>query len=195
MWELDHKDHTEGWALKNWCFYTVLLEKTLESPLNSNEIKPVSPKGKSTLNIHWKDWCWSSNPLATWCEDLTKWKRSWCWEGLRAGGEAGDRGWDGWMASLTQWPWVWANFGRWPKDRKAGVLQSMGVQRVEHDASTPVCLWPSEFRIRPSVLNEGSDLHSNLTDLWLLWFSCHIEANRGGKETIGWGTGHLGEGS
>ena len=69
MWEVDHK---EGWAQKNWCFWTVVLEKTLESPLDCKEIKPVNPK-EINLNIHWKDWwwSWSSNTLATWCEELT----------------------------------------------------------------------------------------------------------------------------
>ena len=64
-----------------------------------------------TLGIHWKDWCWSwnSNTLATSWEELTHWKRPWCWEGLGAGGEGDNRGWDGWMASLTQWTWVWVN--------------------------------------------------------------------------------------
>ena len=73
LWNLDHK---EGWVLKNWCFWTVVLEKTLESPLDCKEIKPVNPKGNQ-LNIHWQDWCWSwsSNTLATWWEDLTHWKR------------------------------------------------------------------------------------------------------------------------
>ena len=67
---------------------------------------PTSPsKRKWVLNVHWKDWCWSwnSNTLATWCEDLTHWKRPWCWERLKAGGEGDDREWDGWMASPTQW--------------------------------------------------------------------------------------------
>ena len=66
---------------------------------------------KSVLNIHWKDWCWNwnSNTLATWWEELTHWKRPWCWARLRAGGKGGDRGWDGWMASPTQWTWVWAS--------------------------------------------------------------------------------------
>ena len=63
---------------------------------------------KSTLNIHWKDWCQSSSTLATWCKELTHWKRSWCWERLRAR-EGWDRGWDGWMASATQWAWVWVS--------------------------------------------------------------------------------------
>ena len=78
--------------------------------------------------IHWKDWCWSwnSNTLATWCEELTHWKRPWCWERLRAGGEGDNRGWDGWMASLNQWTWVWVNSWRWTG--RPGVLQSMGLQ-------------------------------------------------------------------
>ena len=69
---------------------------------------PTSPSSrKSVLNILWQDWCcsWSSNTLATWCEELTHWKKPWCWERLKAG-EVGDRWWDGWMASLTQWLWV-----------------------------------------------------------------------------------------
>ena len=87
MWEFDCE---ESWAQKNWCFWTVVLEKTPESPLDCKEIQPVSPKGDlSVLSIHWKDWCWSwnSNTLATWCEELTHLKRPWCWERLRAGGE------------------------------------------------------------------------------------------------------------
>ena len=82
IWELDQK---EGCAPKNWSFQ-IVLEKTLESPLDSKEIKTVNPKGNQ-LNIHWKDWCWSwsSNILATWCEEATHWKRPWYWERLRAG--------------------------------------------------------------------------------------------------------------
>ena len=55
----------------------------------------------------------STNPLATWCKELTHWKRPWCWERLRVGGEGDDSGWDGWMASLTQWTWAWVNSGSW----------------------------------------------------------------------------------
>ena len=89
----------------------------------------------SVLNIHWQDWCWSwnSNTLATWCEELTPWKRPWCWESLKAGGEGDDRGWDGWMASPTQWTWVWASSGCWWWTGRPGVLQSMASQRVRHD--------------------------------------------------------------
>ena len=69
---------------------------------------------KSTLNIHWKDWHWSwnSNTLATWREESTHWKRPRCWERLRGEGEGDDRGWDGWMASPTQYTWIWTNSGR-----------------------------------------------------------------------------------
>ena len=63
------------------------------------------------LNIHWKDWCWSSNTLATLCEKLTHLKRPCCWERLKAGGERDNRGWDGWVVSPTQWTWVWAKSG------------------------------------------------------------------------------------
>ena len=84
-----------------------VVEKTLESPLDCKEIKPVNPRGNHTW-FHWKNWCrsWSSNPLATWYEEPAHWKRPWCWERLRAGGERDDRGRDGWMASPTSWSWV-----------------------------------------------------------------------------------------
>ena len=82
---------------------------------------------KSTLNIHWKDWSWNSNTLATWCEEPSHWKRPWCWERLRAG-EGDNRGWDGWMASLTRWTGVWANSGGYWRTGKPGMLQSMGSQ-------------------------------------------------------------------
>ena len=122
MWELDYK---ESWAPKNWCFWTVVLEKILESPLDCKE-------------IYWKDWCWSwnSNTLAIWCQELTHWKRPWCWERLRAGGEGDDGGWDGWMASLTQWIWVWVNSGSWWWTGRPGMLQFMGSRRVRHNWAT-----------------------------------------------------------
>ena len=71
--------------------------------------------------------------FGTSCEELTHWKRLWCWEGLGAGGEGGDRGWDGWMASLTRWMWVWVNSRSWWWTGRPGVLQFMGSQRVRHD--------------------------------------------------------------
>ena len=96
MWEMDYK---ESWTLKNWCFWTVVLEKTLESPLNCKEIQRVHPKGDQSWVFILKDWCWSwnSSTLATWCEQLAHWRRPWCQERLKAGGEGDDRGWDVWM--------------------------------------------------------------------------------------------------
>ena len=90
------------------------------------------------MSIHWKDWCWSwnSNTLATWCKELTHLKRPWCWERLKAGGERDDKGWDGWMASLTQWRWVWVNSGSWWWTGRPGVLWFMGSQRVGHNWAT-----------------------------------------------------------
>ena len=134
MWELHHK---EGRVL-NCCFQIVVLEKTLESPLNSKEIKPGQSYRRSTLNSHWKDWgwSWSSNILATSWEELTHWKRPWCWERLRAGKQVGNRGWNGWMAWLTWWTWVWASSRRWWQMGKPGVVQFMGSQRLGHDSPT-----------------------------------------------------------
>ena len=123
MWELDYK---ESWAPKIWCFWTVVLEKTLESPMNCKEIQSVHHKGDQS----WC-WSWSANTLATWCEELTHLKRLWCWERLRAGGEGDDRRWDGWMASPTQWTWVWVNSGSWWWTGKSGVLLSMGLQKSQ----------------------------------------------------------------
>ena len=82
------------------------------------------------INIHWKDWCWSwnSNTLAIWCEEPTHWKRHWCWERLKAGGEEDKRGWDGWMATPTWWTWVWVSSGSWWWTGKPGMLQSMELQ-------------------------------------------------------------------
>ena len=153
MWELYHK---EGWALTNWYFPTVVLEKTLESPLDSKEIKPVHSKRNKTLNIHWKDscWSWSANTLATWCKKLTHWKRPWCWERLRARGEGGNRRWDGWMASLIQWTWVWANSGRIVKDREAWSAAVHGVAKNQ----TRLTDW--------TITN---DLRSLLKDCWFIF--------------------------
>ena len=92
---------------------------------------PTSPSWrKSVLNIHWKDWCWSwnSNTLATWYEELTHLKRPWCWERFKAGGEGDTRGWDGWMASPTQWTRIWVNSRSWWWTRKHDMLQFMGLQ-------------------------------------------------------------------
>ena len=131
MWELDYK---ESWVPKNWCFWTVVLEKTLESHLDSKEIQPVHPKGNQS-------WIFIGRMLKLKLQifgSLTQLKRPWCWERLKAGGEGDDRGWDGWMASPTQWTWVWVSSrSRWWTG-KPSRLQSMGLQRIIHDWATEV---------------------------------------------------------
>ena len=130
MWELDHK---ESWVPKNWCFWTVVLEKTLESPLNYN--RPVYPKGNQSWIFIGRTDAEVEAPIF-WPPDAKDWlirKRPWCCEGLKEGGEGDDRGWDGCMALLTQWTWFWVSFRSWWQTGKPGVLQSMGSQRVRHD--------------------------------------------------------------
>ena len=133
-WELDYK---ESWATKKWCFWAVVLEKTLENPLDCEEIQPVHLKEISPeCSLEgWKDWCWSwnSNPLATSCEELTHWKRPWCRERLKVGREGDDRGWDSWMVSPIRWTWVWASSRSWWRTGKPSRLQSTGSQRVRHN--------------------------------------------------------------
>ena len=90
---------------------------------------------RSVLGVHWKDLCWSWNSNTS-CEESTHWKRPWCWEGLGAGGEGDDRGWDVWMASLTRWTWVWVNSGSWWWTGRPGMLWFMGLQRVGHNWAT-----------------------------------------------------------
>ena len=112
---------------------------------------PTNPSWRrSILSVHWKDWYWSwnSNTLATWCEELIHLKRLWCWERLKAGGEGENRGWDGWMASPTQWTWVWVNSESWWWTGRPGVLQFMGSQRVGHDWATVLNWWKMKVYTR-----------------------------------------------
>ena len=134
MWKLDCE---ESWAQKNWCFWTVVLEKTLESPLDCKEIQPVHSEGDQFWDFFEGNHAKAETPVL-WPPhvELTHWKRPWCWEGLGAGGEGDDWGWDGWMASLIWWTWVWVNSGSWWWTGRPGVLRFMGSQRVGHDWAT-----------------------------------------------------------
>ena len=116
-------------AFELWCWKRLLRVPWTERRSNQSILKEIN----IPLNIHWKDWWWSwnSNTLATWCKELTHWKRPWCWERLRAR-EGDDRGWDGWMAPPTRWTWVCMNSGSWWWTGKPGVLRFMGSQRVRH---------------------------------------------------------------
>ena len=121
-WTIKKAERRRIYAFELWCWESLGLQGDPSS----------SPWRKSVLNIHWKDWCWSSNTLATWCKELTLWKRPWYWERLKVGGGWNDRGWDGRMTSPTGWTWLWVSSGSWWWTGKPGVLQSTGSQRVRH---------------------------------------------------------------
>ena len=129
----------ESWTVKKaeslrinafalWCWRRLMKVPWTARRSNQSILREINP------DIHWKDWCWSwnFNTLAIWCEDLTHWKRPCCWEMLKAG-EGDNRGWDGWMALLTPWAWVWVNSGSWWWTGRPGMLLSMGSQRVGHN--------------------------------------------------------------
>jgi len=131
----------ENWVLETWCFWTVVLEKTLESPLDCKEIQPVHSEGDQPWDFFGRNDAKAETPVL-WPPHAKSWLigKDWCWEGLGAGGEGDDRGWYGWMASLTLWTWVWVNSGRWWWTGRPGVLRFMGSQRVGHDWATDL-IW------------------------------------------------------
>ena len=126
MWELDHK---ESWVPKNWCFELWCWRRPLRvswTARRSNQsiLKEISPEySLEGLMLKLK-----LQYFATWYKELTLQKRPWCWERLKAGGEGDDGGWDGWIASPTQWTWVWVNSRSWWWTGKPGVLPFMGSQ-------------------------------------------------------------------
>ena len=129
----------ESWAIKKaelfWCFWTMVLEKTLESLLNLKEIKRVNPKGNQSWIFIGRTDTEAETPIL-WPPDAENWlirKDPDGWERLKARGVGDDRGWDDWMALPTQWTWVWVNCGSWWRTGRPGMLQSMGLQRVGHD--------------------------------------------------------------
>ena len=134
MWELDCEEH---WALKNWCFWTVVLEKTLESPLDCKEIQPVHSEGDQPWvffeGMMLKLKLQNFSHLMRRVDSLEKTDAGRDWG---AWGKGDNRGWDGWMASLTRWTWVWVNSGRWWWTGRPGVLWFMVSQRVGHDWAT-----------------------------------------------------------
>ena len=133
MWELDCN---KSWAPKNWCFWTMVLEKTLESPLDCKEIQPVHLKGDQS-------WVFIGRIDV---EAETQYFGHLVWRadsfektlmpGLRAGGEGDDRGCDGWMASPNKWTWVWVISRSWQQTGRPSMLQPMMSQRVRHDWAT-----------------------------------------------------------
>ena len=145
-WTMKKAEHWRTDTFELWCWRR-LLRVPWTARRSNQDLR------KSVLNIHWKDWCWSwnSNTLATWSKEMAHLKRPWCWERLKAG-EEGDGGWDGWMASPTQWTWVWVNSGSWRWTGRPGMLQPMGSQRVRHD-------WMTKL----------TEEHFGCFQIWQLW--------------------------
>ena len=128
----------ESWTLKNWWFWTLLLEKTLAMPLDCKEIQPVHPSGDQYWLFIGRTDAEVETPIL-WPPHVKSWligKRPWCWEGLGAGGEGDNRGWDGWTASPTRCTWVWVISRSWWWTGSPGVLRFMGLQRVGHNWAT-----------------------------------------------------------
>ena len=134
---------------------------------------------KSVLNIHWKEWCWSSNTLATWCEKLSHWKRPCCWERLKAGREGDNRRWDGWRVSPTRWTWVWASYRSWWRTGKPGVLQSIGWQRIRHNWTTELN-WIETLKMWFNY-NEAVKVGPNP-----IWWCLYMKSNFGHTKGLRW---------
>ena len=154
MWELNHK---ESWVPKNGCFWTVVLEETLESPLDCKEIQPVNPKGNQS-------WIFIGRPDVE-AETPILWPPDAIWlfgKDPDAGrGRRGCIGWGHWVASLTQRTWIWASSGSWWWTGKPGVLQSMGSQRVGHDWVTELnWISPLTVQFQSQVLKPREKTHS-----------------------------------
>ena len=143
-WTVKKADRWSIDAFELWCWRRLLRVPWTARRSNQSILKEISPG--------WKEWCysWNSSTLATSCEKLTHWKRLWCWEGLGAGGEGDNRGWDGWMASPTWWTWVWMNSGSWWWTGRSGMLQFMGLQRVRHNCATELN-WTMKFSGKESI--------------------------------------------
>ena len=133
-------------GLENVSFHSNPKERQCQRMLKLTQIALIShtsnaqnsPSQTSAIRELWTSKCSSrnSNTLATSCGVLTHWERLWSWEGLGAGGEGDDRGWDGWTALRTRWTWVWVNSGSWWWTGRPGVLHFMGSQRVGHNRVT-----------------------------------------------------------
>ena len=135
-WTIKKAERQRIDAFELWCWRRLLRVPWTARRSNQSILKEISP-GCSLAGLILK---WNSSTLATWCEELTHFKRPWCWKRLKAGGEGDDAGWNGCIASSTQWTWVWVNSGSWWWPRRPGVLLFMGLQRVRHNWATEL-IW------------------------------------------------------
>ena len=136
-WKVKKAERQRIDTLELWCWRRLLRVPWTARRSNQSILKDISP-GCFLEGLMLK---LNSNTLSTSYEELTHWKRPWCWEVLGAGGEGDDRGWGGWMASLTQWTWVWVNSGSWWWTGRPGVLRFMRSQRVRHNWATELNLF------------------------------------------------------
>ena len=143
-------EHQRIDAFELWCWRSLLRFPWITRRSNQSILKEISP-GISLEGMMLK---LKLQYLDTSCEDSTHWKRLWCWEGSGAGREGDDRGWDGWMASLTRWMWVWVNPGSWWWTGRPGVLRFMGSQRVRHDWATELNWKNSKERLKKACLSD-----------------------------------------
>ena len=136
-------EHRRTDAFELWCWRRFLRVLWTSRRSNQSILKEISPE----CSLEGQMLKLKLQYLATWCEELTHLKRPWCWERLRTGREGDDRGWDGWMASLTQWTWVWVNSKSWWWTGMPGVLSFMGPQIVEHNWVTELTDWKCYMHI------------------------------------------------
>ena len=129
IWTIKKAEHRRIDAFELWCWRRLLRVPWTARRSNQSILKEIIPC------VYWKDWYWSwnCNTFATWWEELIHWKRPWCWEGLREGGEGDNRGWDGWV---MRWTWVWVGSDSWWWTGRPGMLWFMGSQRFRHDWAT-----------------------------------------------------------
>ena len=167
-------------AFELWCWRNLLRVPWTARRFNQSILQEISP-GCSLEGLTLK------LKLQYSCKEMTHLKRPWCWERLRAGGEGDDRGWDGWMASLTQWTWVWVNSGSWWWIGRPGMLWFVGSQRVGHDWATElnwcanksisikvVPMLTSTIRRRVLIYLITRDIKCALIHIFVLRFFCEL---------------------
>ena len=125
-WTIKKAEHQKIDSFELWCWRGLLRVPWTARRSNKSILKEISP----VCSLEGLIWNWNSNTSTTWCEELTHWKRPWCWEWMRAGGEGDNRRWDGWMALPARWTWVWVNSGSWWWTGRPGMLWFMGSQRL-----------------------------------------------------------------